>query len=242
MLSVELMKNAGIISALMLVGITYFLVDLWLQDPFSSVAREPVNADALNYVDFSSDESVLTDVDDAVLTKDVQQLDTEFHSVLKEARTMPLVDIADETPKKDLVDPVAVTPWSVVNKSLLTDDIRLREGIEPLQIVQINSDIFQSTKKGDQLSFPINDRQLVVTVSSTKTLWNGDVSIQGTLQSDDGNTFPVVISSGKNATFASFSTSKGSFELEAFGKVGGLYSVNEMDKQAFFPKTDELLN
>lgn len=236
------MKKSQVITVLILLGAIYFLVNLWLQDPFSSKASVPMKADALDYADFSESDTRLTDIDDTILEKDIEQLDTEFQLSIKESQKVLLASSADENIKEAHTESSTLSPWTIVDRSHLPENTRLREDIEPLQLVQINSKALQTLAKGDQLNFPINNQQLVVTVLSNKTLWNGDVSIQGTIEGDDGSTFPAVISSGKNATFASFSTAQGSFELEAFGDIGGLYSVTDMDKQAFYPKTDELLN
>ena len=235
------MKITQVIIALIFAGVAYFFIDLWLYDPFDSKVKLPVEVDSIEFMDPIKVRAELSS--DSVLERDIQQLESEFQATVKNSRSMAVIDEAAANSEKHVMKSKTMSPWRLVDKSILTQEIRLRESIDPVQLVQIDSNVLRSLKVNDQLDFPaINGKQYTVNVLKTKTLWNGDISIRGVIQADDGNRFPAIISSGKNATFASFSTPEGSFELEAFGNIGGLYSVNEMDKQAYYPKTDELLN
>lgn len=228
-----------------LVGLAYFFIEAWSYDPFVSKARVQTKIDGMEYVDSVnlSGTALVNLDDDSALEKELQQVESEFQTAVKQSRAVQMTSSVDDESIQTAEASVVAPPWQVLDKTIVPEKLRLREGVEPVQIIQIDTSALESMSEGDYFKFPtINNKQYEVIVSKKKTLWNGDLSIRGTLQGDDGDTFPVVLSSGTNTTFASFSTPEGSFELEAFGNVGGLYSVNDMDKQAFHPETDELLH
>ena len=238
------MKKQWIIVIIILGGTGYFLADLWLNNPFS-VSKK--TSQIIVEENISSSQSAIDDTfielaDDKDLEKEFKQLSSTYRDAIRDSDTSisakPYSKAEELNKQKGNISP---SPWSVADLSVVGNNVRLRDDVEPVQLIQLDINTLKSLQEGDQFDFPaFNEHEYTVMVSKAKTLWNGDTSISGTILSGDGTTFPVVISSGKNATFASFSTSEGSYELESFGKFGALYSVTEMDNQAFYPETDEL--
>ena len=240
------MKKFWILGVLFFLAVGYFFANLWLQNPYLSDAKiVQNNSDEMSKpVVQQVQNETLEIVDDTVLEDNIDQLKSDFDKALQESTAIQEIadpSNSDESSAEFISE--AKKPWKIIKSSTSLDDVRLRGDVVPLEVVQVDPVMLKGISEGDQINLPMPDNaQQIIKVSKVKTLWNGDLSIQGTIQSDAGEIFPAVISSGKDTVFASFSTDKGSFELEAFSGVGGLYSVNEMDEKTFQPETDELLN
>lgn len=222
----------------------YFFVDLWLQTPLlENTKKSDLVASQQNDSENVAEIEIIELLDDSKLEADAGQLEATFQQAIKKSKLIKTSTYPHAT-ERLLKEHNIVSPWTAIDPSIVEGDVHLRKDVKPVQFIKLNTKALQSLHNGDQFDFPaFSNKQYSMTVLKSKTLWNGDVVISGTVQSgDDNNSFPAVISTGKNATFASFSTPEGSYELESFGQIGALYSVTEMDQQAFYPETDELLN
>lgn len=229
------MKLIWIVIICSALGGIYFMVNSWNHNPYIDDGHlQQLSEDKHQKPHIKNDDFQVANDDQ--LEEAIQAVESHFDAAVQDAKQIREEDSTATTTLK----PQIKSPWQELDPATVGEELKLRSGIAPTQLLKIDLSMLHQLKKGDLLTLPINTQQKTIKVDKVETLWNGDLNIQGSIQAQDGGSLPAVISSGKNSTFASFSTEEGSFELEAFGNIGALYSVNEMDKKTFYPETDEL--
>lgn len=112
--------------------------------------------------------------------------------------------------------------WKVDDVKSPTPSIRLNERILDYEIVEIqHPETFPQV--GEQITLPmLNGEKVVVDVQSISTSANGDQSWSGHLQGQ-GTDYPVIMTYGAHAVFATITTPEGSYSMESVDGLGWLY-------------------
>lgn len=115
------------------------------------------------------------------------------------------------------------SPWRFSDSSMPVPALPLPPAVRQYQAVQIDMDSLSAPAIGDRLQLALlNGQQVEVQVEHTELNPNGDLSWRGRLQ-EQGQDYPVVMTYGENAVFATITTSKGSYSLESIQGSGWLY-------------------
>lgn len=111
------------------------------------------------------------------------------------------------------------SPWQLAQVES-GQSLPLPEGISIYEPVTLDSQA-PLPLPGEQLTLPLPDGDSIqVTVAKSTRLENGDYSWSGHL---DGNDYPVVMTYGAGLAFATITTPKGSYSLEARDGNGWVY-------------------
>ncbi len=120
------------------------------------------------------------------------------------------------SPKKDEL-------WSAAGAETPAPSIPLSEKITAYEAVQVNPhpDAYPTT--GDQVVLPmLGGQKVTVNVESMTTHPNGDYSWSGHVQGY-GDDYPVSMTYGERATFATITTTQGAYSMESVNGSGWLY-------------------
>jgi hypothetical protein len=99
----------------------------------------------------------------------------------------------------------------------------LNERIVDYEIVEINSHPEHFPQVGEQITLPmLNGEKVIVEVHSISTSPNGDQTWSGHLQGQ-GTDYPVIMTYGEHAVFATITTPEGSYSMESVNGLGWLY-------------------
>jgi len=116
-----------------------------------------------------------------------------------------------------------LTSWQMGDVKAATPKIPLSEKIASYAIVQLEQHPAQLPVVGEQIQLPmLNGKSLVADVQSTTTNPNGDYTWSGHLQGY-GSDYPVIMTYGEHAIFATITTPEGSFTMESLDGLGWLY-------------------
>lgn len=119
-------------------------------------------------------------------------------------------------------------PWQTDESPPKTPARYMNRGID-VRPLKINKQHLADISMGDTVSLPIpqNGQNYEMSVKEVGRHINGDKSLKGFLVSNPEYT--VVMTEGRNATFATINTPDGSFLLEASGNEGWMMSLAELD-------------
>lgn len=113
--------------------------------------------------------------------------------------------------------------WQMGGVKSETPTIHLNEKISEYAIVQLDQNLSQLPRVGQQIQLPMLDGSAVVAnVESTNTNPNGDYTWSGHLQGH-GTDYPVVMTYGEHSIFATITTPQGSYTMESIDGLGWLY-------------------
>ncbi|MFT7243566.1 MAG: hypothetical protein ACI82A_000910 [Candidatus Azotimanducaceae bacterium] len=120
------------------------------------------------------------------------------------------------------------SPWQTDESPPETPARYMNRGID-VRPLKIDKQQLASITMGDtvKLSIPQNGQDYEMSVKEVGRHVNGDKSLKGFLVSNPEYT--VVMTEGRNATFATINTPDGSFLLEASGNEGWMMSLAELD-------------
>lgn len=137
-----------------------------------------------------------------------------------QAVTEPLPPAANSSAAAQVA---ASSPWQLAAADMPMPGMPLAEGVSVYEPVAVDMENPDFPVPGDQLSLALpGGESVVVTVSSASTLGNGDYSWSGHLQGS-GSDYPVVMTYGADAVFASITTPQGSYSLESVNGSGWIY-------------------
>lgn len=120
------------------------------------------------------------------------------------------------SPKKDEL-------WAAAGAETPAPSIPLSEKITAYEAIQVNPrpDAYPTT--GDQVVLPmLGGQKITVNVESMTTHPNGDYSWSGHIQGY-GDDYPVSMTYGERATFATITTPQGAYSMESVNGSGWLY-------------------
>lgn len=129
-----------------------------------------------------------------------------------------------DEPKKSNDEALAVeAPWQMADVKADAPSIPLGEEIAVYAIVELPQKSVHFPAVGEQVSLPmLRGKAVTAKVKSTLTLANGDYSWSGHLEGY-GTDYPVVMTYGERAIFATITTPEGSYSMESMDGVGWLY-------------------
>ena len=118
--------------------------------------------------------------------------------------------------------PSATSPWQLATNAA-APSIPLAEGVRVYEPVAVDMENPRFPQPGDQLELSLPGADPVkVSVAKATTLANGDYSWSGHLQGS-GTAYPVVMTYGADAVFATITTPQGSYTLESVNGSGWIY-------------------
>jgi hypothetical protein len=120
------------------------------------------------------------------------------------------------SPKKDEL-------WAAASAETPAPSIRLSEKITAYEAIQVNPhpDAYPTT--GDQVVLSmLGGQKITVNVESMTTHPNGDYSWSGHVQGY-GDDYPVAMTYGERATFATITTPQGAYSMESVNGSGWVY-------------------
>ncbi|MES2823060.1 MAG: hypothetical protein V4732_05645 [Pseudomonadota bacterium] len=113
--------------------------------------------------------------------------------------------------------------WKVDDVNSPTPGIPLNERIVDYEIVEISPRPERFPQVGEKMTLPmLYGKKVVVEVQSISTSPNGDQTWSGHLQGQ-GTDYPVVMTYGEHAVFATITTPEGSYSMESVDGLGWLY-------------------
>ncbi|MES2673452.1 MAG: hypothetical protein V4660_04400 [Pseudomonadota bacterium] len=113
--------------------------------------------------------------------------------------------------------------WKVDDVNSPTPGIPLNERIIDYEIVEISQRPERFPQAGEQITLPmLYGKKVVVEVQSIATSPNGDQTWSGHLQGQ-GTDYPVIVTYGEHAVFATITTPEGSYTMESVDGLGWLY-------------------
>ncbi|MCG8535305.1 MAG: hypothetical protein MI808_09435 [Pseudomonadales bacterium] len=130
--------------------------------------------------------------------------------------------------------------WQLDLEKLQTPGFMLRDEIREYDVVTLNEEQLTLPSEGDQMRVPLlNGEQVIVDVKKSKVTRNGDYTWTGHVQGY-GTDYPVVMTYGKNSSFAMITTPKGSYSMESVDGVGWLYK-NPAEHELTLPGHEDFL-
>jgi flagellar basal body-associated protein FliL len=97
-----------------------------------------------------------------------------------------------------------------------------------------------SLTTGDRISIaiPQENTNYLVAIDKVSTSVSGNRSLMGQIEGDWPNLYKILITVGKNQTFATLNTPKGRYQMEARGSIGKIISAVAIDANLDFTKPD----
>lgn len=112
--------------------------------------------------------------------------------------------------------------WQVSNNNV--EGLEQQIAVEEYKTVEFNQTMYLDIGKGDDITLELpTGESLVVSVTSEQLNDNGDFTWQGEV-TQDGQTFPVVMTQGEFGTYGSIATKEGTFTVTTTAQgVGVIY-------------------
>ncbi len=119
----------------------------------------------------------------------------------------------------------SITLFSKVEQPPFTS----KNGISPLFSLKIDKKRLENLKEGNQISLPdLGGINYQASIEKRKRHQDGSLSLIAKID-DEYEHYSIIITLGKQKSFATLHTPEGSFELETEGELGYLYAVEEID-------------
>ncbi len=113
--------------------------------------------------------------------------------------------------------------WAAASTETPVPSIRLSEKITAYEAIQVNPHPDSYPTTGDQVVLPmLGGQKITVNVESMTTHPNGDYSWSGHVQGY-GDDYPVAMTYGERATFATITTPQGAYSMESVNGSGWVY-------------------
>ncbi len=113
--------------------------------------------------------------------------------------------------------------WKVDDVKSPVPSIPLNDKVVDYEIVEIDQYPEHFPQVGEHITLPmLNGEKVVVEVKSLSTSPNGDQTWSGHLQGQ-GTDYPVIMTYGEHAVFATITTPEGSYSMESVDGLGWLY-------------------
>lgn len=117
-----------------------------------------------------------------------------------------------------------------------------RSNVKPIEAFKINNYNIKNLFVGDSIILPeINQLSYRAIVKNRRVNKNGSVTVTASLDSEDKK-FYSVMTQDNNSTYITLVSPEGSFEFEANGKYGYVYSSSDINNSMIdYSKTDAII-
>lgn len=113
--------------------------------------------------------------------------------------------------------------WVLGDAKSASPQIPLSSVIRDYEVVEINPHPATTPQAGETVSLPmLHGQKILVDVQATTVNPNGDKSWSGHLQGY-GEDYPIIMTYGEHAIFATITTPEGSYTMESTDGIGWLY-------------------
>ena len=120
-------------------------------------------------------------------------------------------------------DSPKIDAWALGDAKSATPQIPLNRVIRDYEVIEINQHPATTPQVGETVSLPmLNGKKILVDVQTANLNPNGDKSWSGHLQGY-GEDYPIIMTYGEHAIFATITTPEGSYTMESTDGVGWLY-------------------
>lgn len=163
------------------------------------------------------------------------------HSLKSTFTSVGLPVVASAPSAEVAVNKEPIQLWGAADLKAESPSIQLNERVVEYQAMQVESRWGHAPSPGQMVVMPLlHGETISVQVETVQTLSNGDISWSGHYMVD-GDAYPVVMTLGDHSSFATITTPKGSYTLEALNGSGWLYK-NPAEVELSNPGTNDFLD
>jgi hypothetical protein len=163
-------------------------------------------------------------LDDKELLTEALEPDTtlEIADDIELSNSKKTLSITDISPKSLFVE---------IDPNELKEELPTKDGIKPTLAVKVPKNSLSGLNVGDIIELPpVGQGSYEAKIDEKIIHENGSISVTGNLI-DGQEKYSVVITQGKNSTYATITTPDGAFEIESRNGVEYIYSVEEINKK-----------
>lgn len=129
-----------------------------------------------------------------------------------------------------------------LNVDELLKEVPNTKRTSPMSAVEIPQNSISQLRIGEIIQLPtIGQIEYSAKITDRTVHKNGSVSVSGDLEGEGNANFSVVLTEGKNSSFASITTPEGTFQIETVNGRGYIYSVNEIERNYIDPNKEDVL-
>jgi hypothetical protein len=128
------------------------------------------------------------------------------------------------------------------DKDELLKELPNKKLAAPFSGVAIDKNAISKLVVGSIIKLPnVGQMEYSATITEKTVHKNGSVSVSGNLTGEDNSNFSVVLTEGKNSSFASITTPEGAFQIETVNGIGYIYSIDEIERNYVDPNKEDVL-
>ena len=133
--------------------------------------------------------------------------------------------------------------YQEVDKEELLAKLPHKKRIPPILGIEVIQNSIAQLAVGNVIKLPtIGQVEYEAEISKKITHKNGSISVTGNLVGDQNEQHAVILTEGKNTSYASISTPEGAFEIETINGVGYVYSVKDIENNYIDPSKEDILH
>ncbi|CAA6814404.1 MAG: Unknown protein [uncultured Sulfurovum sp.] len=191
---------------------------------------------------------------DSSMPEEIKNVDAFFAVPTEEENLDKLVDF-NENDKQDAsmkmvnVEPKKIEVQTVQNiyheidKEELLKKIPAKKLVSPILGIEVSQNSIAKLVLGDIIKLPtLGQVEYEAKISKKVTHKNGSTSVTGNLIGDQNTQHAIILTEGKNTSYASISTPEGAFEIETINGIGYVYSVQDIENQYIDRDKEDILH